>query len=250
MKIMKKTIALILVLTMCFSTMAMAVQAEETAAAAADPVISVELTPGGESTGQGSVPGEQKTTIYNVTATTSAVEVTTKQTPGELTAVQSALKFDRNSTADQKAQKVARELYTDNGHFHDPSTFTVTDAPEGYPFKYVGHGDYSGHYVSHVRVVYKRDAAGNALKDDNGNYMIDHLEHAGSGTPLHYGTELTTNIDGPYHYATGTRSQQFLLMDEEGNTYYGYCIDLATGAESSSWYALANLEDNDYYATQ
>jgi hypothetical protein len=80
--------------------------------------------------------------------------------------------------------------------------------------------------------------------------VIDHLEHASSGTPLYYGTELTTNIDGPYHYATGTRSQQFLLKDEAGKTYYGYCIDLATGAENGTWYALANLEDNDYYASE
>ena len=106
-------------------------------------MISVELTPGGESTTENRIDDEDglRTTIYKVTANTTEVEVTTKQTPGELTAIQPALKFDRNSTADQKAQKVARELYTDNGHFHDPSTFTVTDAPEGYPFKYVGHGD-------------------------------------------------------------------------------------------------------------
>ncbi|MBQ5671127.1 MAG: Cys-Gln thioester bond-forming surface protein, partial [Oscillospiraceae bacterium] len=215
------------------------------------PEVTVTLTPEKETTTTADKNLEDGSKLTRVvTANTSAVEVATKQTAGELEAIQPALKFDRNSTADQKAQMVARELYTDNGHFHDPSTFTVTDAPEGYPFKYVGHGDYSGHYVSHVKVVYARDEAGNAIKDANGNYVIKELQHASSGTPLHYGTELTTNIDGPYHYATGTRSQQFLLMDEERNTYYGYCIDLATGANNGTWYALANLEDNDYYASE
>ena len=213
------------------------------------PVVTIDLIPGETTDGSATTDVTGGELTREVTATTSEIETTTKQTPGKMTAVQSALKFDRTSTADQKAQKVARELYTDTGHFADPSTITVTGAPAGYPFKYVGFGDYSGHYVSHVRVIYARDAAGNALKDANGNYVIDHLEHASSGTPLYYGTELTTNIDGPYHYATGTRSQQFLLMDEAGQTFYAYCIDLATGAESNTWYALANLEDNDYYAT-
>ena len=186
-----------------------------------------------------------------VTVTVSAVKTEVKYNETEnIIGVQSALKFDRNDTADQKAQKVARELYTDNGHFHDPSTFTVTDAPEGYPWKYVGHGDYSGHYVSHVRVIYARDEAGNALKDENGNYIIKELQHAGSGTPLYYNGELVTNPEGPFHYATGTRPQQFLLMNEKGETIYGYCIDLETGAQSGKWYAMANLEDNDYYASE
>ena len=207
-KTMKRLLCAVLTLAMCMSILCVPAMAAEPIAL---PEVTVDLIPGkdSEKTVEDGVNGG--TMSRTVTATTSKIETTTKQTAGELTAVQSALKFDRNSTADQKAQKVARELYTDNGHFHDPSTFTVTGAPEGYPFKYVGHGDYSGHYVSHVRVVYKKDAAGKAIVDENGNYVIDHLEHASSGTPLHYGTELTTNIDGPYHYATGTRSQQFLL---------------------------------------
>ncbi len=195
--------------------------------------------------------------VREVKATTGKVEVTydeqdeqDEQVEEPFTSVQSALKFDRNSTADQKAQKVARELYTDNGHFTDTSTVTVTGAPEGYPYKYVGNGDYSGHYMSHVKVIYERDEAGNALKDEYGNYIIKELQHVGSGTPLHYGTELVTNPEGPFHYATGTRPQQFLLMNEAGDTVYAYCIDLDTGAESDKWYTVANLEDNDYYASE
>jgi len=249
MKNLKKLSVLLLALVLVMNLMGVTAFAEESQPS---PTVTVSLVPGtntdntgyaGESVGDGEI-------VRKVTVSTSDVTTTYKQSVSEFKAIQPELKFDRNSTADQAAQKKARELYTDNGHFHDPSTFTVTDAPEGYPFKYVGHGDYSGHYISHVRVVYAKDEAGNVMKDADGNYVIDHLEHAGSGTHLYYGNELTTNLDGPYHYATGTRPQQFLLMDEAGNSYYGYCIDLATGAESSTWYALANLEDNDYYATQ
>ncbi|MBE6892264.1 MAG: VWA domain-containing protein [Ruminococcaceae bacterium] len=186
-----------------------------------------------------------------VTTSVTEVETTINHNALEnITGIQPALKFDRNDTADQTAKKKALELYTDNGHFHDPASFTVTDAPEGYPWKYVGHGDYSGHYVSHVKVIYERDELGNALKDADGNYIIKELQHVSSGTPLYYNGELVTNPEGPFHYATGTRPQQFLLMNEKGETMYGYCIDLETGAESSTWYAMANLEDNDYYASE
>ena len=234
--------------------------------------VSVSLTPGTESGNSaeveidtalvdGQIPADGET-IYDytealikayreVTATTSEVETVVRYNDAETVAgIQPALKFDRNSTADQSAKKKSTELYTDNGHFHDPATFTVTDAPEGYPWKYVGHGDYSGHYISHVKVIYDRDAGGNPIKDADGNYVIKELQHAGSGTPLYYGGELVTNPEGPFHYATGTRPQQFLLMNAKGETMYGYCIDLETGAESSTWYAMANLEDNDYYASK
>ncbi|MBR4933459.1 MAG: Cys-Gln thioester bond-forming surface protein, partial [Clostridia bacterium] len=186
----------------------------------------------------------------NVSVSASDIEVFVEQikTVGN-TAVQSALKFDRKSSADQKAQQKIRDLYTDNNHFTDHSTITVTGAPEGHPFKYIGYGDYSGHYVSHIRVVYERDEAGNAVKDENGNYVIKELQHSG-GTPLTYKGEPTTDINGPFDYATGTRSQQFLLKNENGDTVYGYCIDIDTGAQSGTWYSVANLEDNDYYASE
>ena len=219
------------------------------------PEVTVDLVPGGDTDTSVSVKDHANAakTVYairKVTAQMTEVEVDVSTLSNGVASILPALKFDRNDAADQKQQKIDRELYTDNGHFHDPDTFTVTDAPAGYPFKYVGHGDYSGHYVSHIRVVYKRDAAGNALKDANGNYVIDHLEHVSSGTPLYYNGELSTNVQGPFHYATGTRPQQFLLKNENGDLIYGYCIDLETGANSGTWYAIANLEDNNYYASE
>ncbi|MBR5537111.1 MAG: VWA domain-containing protein [Clostridia bacterium] len=243
-KTLKKAVAMLLALCMALS-LSVGIFAAETDVAE----VTIALTPGKTTINSNEITVDGGTLIRVVNATTGEIIVAINDSYGELTAPQSALKFDRNSSSNQKAQKVARELYTDDGHFTNPASVTVADAPEGYPFKYVGYGDYSGHYVSHVRVIYERDDDGNALKDENGNYIIKELQHSG-GTPLHYNGELTTNIDGPFHYATGTRAQQFLLMNEAGETFYGYCIDLETGAVSSSWYTLANLEDNNYYASE
>ena len=246
-KNLKRLIVCMMVLSIMISMVVLPVAAEETTPAG-QAVVS--LIPGGDpTTAKAEIPLEAGTLVREVTATTGEIVTESTQTIGELKAPQSALKFDRNSTADQKAQKVARELYTDTGHFTDPSSVTVAGAPEGYPFKYIGYGDYSGHYVSHIRVIFERDANGNAIKDANGQYVIKELQHSG-GTTLHYNGEPTTNVDGPFHYATGTRSQQFLLKDEAGHTLYGYCIDVETGIVSSSWYAIANLEDNNYYTSQ
>ena len=213
------------------------------------PQITINLTPGAETSVSTVEETEQGTYSREVTATTSTIEIKKEQTTGEWKAPQSALKFDRNSTTDQTAQRKVRDLYTDNGHFTDPASVAVTDAPEGYPMKYIGSGDYSGHYVSHIRVVYERDEDGNALTDADGNYVIKQLEHS-NGTVLTTNLEPTLSFDGPYDQTTGTRPLQFLLKDEAGNTAYAYCIDLATGAEANYWYAIANLEDNNYYASK
>ena len=184
-----------------------------------------------------------------VAAETSEIEVTVNKVESDLEALQSELKFDRNDKKDQAAAKKETDLYTDNGHFTDPESIIVTDAPDDAPFKFVGNGDYSGHYVSHIRVIYAKDENGNPIQDENGEYVIDHLEHA-NGTVLTSGGVPTTDINGPFDQTTGTRPQQFLLKNENGDTVYAYCIDLETGAEEDYWYSVANLEDNDYYATE
>ena len=249
MKNLKKFSVLLLALILVMNLMGISAFAEESQPS---PTVTIDLTPG-ESTEQVGYVSETVGSgeiVRKITAVTSDVETVTKQTMSEFKAPQSALKFDRNSTADQKAQKKATETYTDNGHFTDPSTVIVEGAPEGYPWKYVGNGDYSGHYMSHIRVIFDRDENGNPKMDEDDNYIIKELQHASSGTPLHYNGELVTNPEGPFHFATGTRPQQFLLMNENGDTAYGYCIDLDTGAEGGKWYALANLEDNNYYASE
>lgn len=140
-------------------------------------------------------------------------------------------------------------LYTDNGHFTDPSTITVTGAPEGFPFRYVGCGDYSGHYVSKLHIIYDRNEDGTPKLDENGQFVIKQLQKT-NGTPLTYMGQPTTNIVGPFDQLTGTRPQHFLLMNEAGETVYAYCIDLGTGVASGNpFYSVANLEDANYYAT-
>ena len=219
------------------------------------PEVTVNVVTGSESTTVSKIEVSSDATktvvgVRDVTVKMSEVKVTVGDIVySNFKAPQSALKFDRSSTADQAAQKKIRDLYTDTGHFTDPSSVTVTDAPAGYPFKYIGTGDYSGHYVSHIRVIYDRNDDRTPKVDSEGKYIIKELQHA-NGTPLTYKGESTTSLTGPYDQTTGTRPLQFLLKDEAGNTVYGYCIDLETGANQGTWYAIGNLEDNDYYASE
>jgi len=225
------------------------------------PKVEVDLIPGKTTTGtatnteyEGSINhgnGQTTTTTIDrtVNATTTDETVVVTKTTTSLDALQPELKFDRNDKADQAAQKKVTELYTDNGHFHNPSDFTVTDAPEDYPFQYVGTADYSGHYASKVYVVYERDEAGNALKDENGEYIIKELQHS-NGTVLTKNGVPTTDLEGPYDQTTGTRPTMFMLKNEDGDAAYAYCIDLGTPTSDKKFYQIANLEDNDYYATE
>ena len=239
---------------------------EDSGDKAGQPAVSVDLVPGQTSEGtassttvSGDLPSGEEDGIYDyttttvtdrkVTANTTSVETVINKTGGDVSGVQSALKFDRNNSEDQKQQKKDREIYTDNGHFDNPSKITVTGSPEQYPYQYVGSGDYSGHYVSHIRVIYERDDEGNPIVDENGSYVIKELQHS-NGTTLTQGGVPTTDINGPFDQTTGTRPLQFLLMDEEGNSFYSYCIDLGTPAEEGKYYAVGNLEDNDYYASE
>ena len=244
----KKLLALTLAVATCLSMVAVPAQAE---GSAYTPEYTVKLVPGKTTTAKDVVSDSTGKTTYEIKAVTSEVDVTTKQTIGEFKSPQPALKFDRNSTADQKVQQVLRDLYTDNGHFSDPAAVVVPEGgPEGYPFHYSeADGDYSGHYVSHIRVIYDREENGEPKVDEDGNYIIKELQHS-NGTPLTINLQPTTSLEGPYDQTTGTRPSQFLLKDANGNVVYGYCIDVETGTAKGSWYAVANLEDNEYYASE
>ena len=234
---------------------------EDTGDEVGQPEVVAPITPGKPTQG---VAGETTETVTNpdgsVTTTTTTdrtIDVETSEekvtfiTQGtDLDALQSELKFDPNNEQDQKDKKKETDLYTDTGHFTDPDSITVTGAPDDASFKFIGTGDYSGHYVSHILVIYERDEDGNPIKDENGEYVIKELQHASNGDVLTYGGVPTTNLNGPFDQATGTRPQQFLLKNENGDTVYGYCIDLNTGAEKNYWYQIGNLEDNDYYASE
>ena len=112
-KNLKRLIVCMMVISIMISMVVLPVAAEETTPAG-QAVVS--LIPGGDpTTAKAEIPLEAGTLVREVTATTGEIVTESTQTVGELKAPQSALKFDRNSTADQKAQKVARELYTDTG---------------------------------------------------------------------------------------------------------------------------------------
>ncbi|MBQ7105381.1 MAG: Cys-Gln thioester bond-forming surface protein [Bacilli bacterium] len=140
------------------------------------------------------------------------------------------------------------ELYLNN--YTDPSGITITDdGPNGYEYKYVGSGDYSAQWISKVYVTFEKDEDDNPLIDEDGNYIIKSLTKS-DGTIITSNGVPTTDVNAVFDQKTGTRGQQFLLMDKDGNAVYGYCIDLGTGANKGYWYTIANLEDNDYYASE
>ncbi len=163
----------------------------------------------------------------------------------------------------------------------------ASEAPDA-EYNFVGYGDYSGQYVSKVKITYAKDEeTGEYLVDDDGNYIVESYVKASSGETITVSgvpvsavdeeylaslgdigdAETLTNVpyvnlkkeyieslggdpSGIYDQKTGVRAEHFLLMDKEGNTVYAYCIDLGTPANSGKWYKVANLEDNDYYASE
>ena len=216
------------------------------------PEITVELKPG-ETTNEevsntvinGDVPTDENDEVYDYTettvvereieATTSQEEIVIKESVSDLTGVESI----KDSSKE--------ELYLNN--YTDPSGVTITDeGPNGYDYKFVGNGDYSAQWISKVYVTFKKGEDGKNLVDENGNYIIESLTKS-DGTIITSNGVPTTDINAVFDQKTGTRGQQFLLMDKEGNKVYGYCIDLGTGANKGYWYTIANLEDNNYYAS-
>ena len=125
----KKTLALLLSMLMLTNTMGITASA---ATPTDTPEVTIRLTPGETTTDEITITDKKGTLTREVTATTGEIIVDTEDSYGEMKAPQSALKFDRNSSSDQTAQRKVRDLYTDNGHFTDPASITVTDAPEGY----------------------------------------------------------------------------------------------------------------------
>ena len=248
MKRMKKVLAFVLATSLVFGTMGTASFATEEGSTAL-PECTVSLIPGESTDAENSMAAGDGIINRILKAETTEINTIVNKQKTSLEGPQSALKFDRSSSADQKEQSLSRELYADNAHFDDPDSITVENAPEGYPFQFVGYGDYSAHGISKVQVIYERDETGNAIKDSNGNYVIKELQTA-KGTTLTKELEQTTSLDGPFDQSTATRPLQFLLKNEAGDSVYAYCIHLGIDAKKGTYYAVANLEDNNYYATQ
>ena len=144
--------------------------------------------------------------------------------------------------------------------------------PEDADFRYVGTGEHSIYWTAAVYVEYEKelDENGNVkldengepiyAKDENGDPIIKCIrrkqgEDVTTGKPVADGyvtTELPAEITfmPAYDYYNGSRPTTFMLMDEAGNTVFGYCCDMLTGADKGKWYTFSNLEDCDYYASE
>lgn len=199
-----------------------------------------------DTTVTGDVPKDESDMTYDYTevtevereieATTSSEEVVTEESLSDLTGV--------NPVYDSSK----KDLYL--GNFDDPNKKTVSeDGPENFDYQFVGRGDYSSQFISRVYIVFKKDENGNALVDEDGNYIIERLEHA-NGTVITTDGVPTTDMNAVYDQKTGIRALQFMLKDKDGNVVYAYCIDMETPTVDKYWYAVANLEDNDYYASE
>ena len=137
----------------------------------------------------------------------------------------------------------------------DPSKWVDADGnsimPDGADFRYVGTGEHSKYFVGFMSVVYEKDEAGNTVYDENGNPVIKQLLTS-ADTDITVDGEPADAILPAYEYDgySGSRAQNFMLMDANGNRVFGYCCDLVTGAVSGQWYSFSNLEDSDYYASE
>lgn len=129
-------------------------------------------------------------------------------------------------------------------------SITVSGAPEGYPYQYIGRADYSSMYTNVIYVEYDRDDNGRALKDENGNYIVKSLKDA-KGRDVTSNGEVTTDLNAYYDsLAVGPYSIIFFLKDGDGNLAAGYCNRMGIDTVQNAWYSVSNLHDGDYYATK
>ena len=139
----------------------------------------------------------------------------------------------------------------------------IMNVPEGGDFMYVGTGEHSKYWVAYVVVTYQKalDENGDPIYDENGEpvYACDEngdpiIESikTSNGTQVNVdGEPATMLVEGDFMSGyTGSRACNFMLMDASGNKVFGYCCDIETGTNKSSWYSFSNLEDSDYYASE
>jgi len=222
------------------------------------PEANVALVPGKNTEGG----AETTTTVTEngvVITTTVSREVFAEISKGETSSTEVNTELESIQCAKDPNKQ---HMYVNN--WTDPSKVHVTgSAPaEGYEYQFVGEGDHSKLWASKIKVVYKKDEAGNLIKDENGNNIIEKLVKA-DGTEMLDPETLEPSTDfnqlwkyydkktGTYKFAkTGTRPTMFLLKTEDGDHAYAYCIDLVTGADKNDWYGITNLEDSDYYPSE
>ena len=219
--------------------------------------VEVELIPGEKTTATGTevtvtdnIPGGSTANNSDITTTTTTDRTVTAETS------EKEVEF-KNSNAELLApiEPVKNVNKADDlaNYWTDPGTTTVTgEAPDGYAYQMVGNGQQSYQYVNRIYVVYEKDEAGNPIKDENGDYVIKELRKVTSkvNEVLTVDGVPTTDINAVFDQKTGTTAAQGMLMDEDGNAVYVYCIDLGMDVPDNTWYAVGNLEDVDYFASE
>ena len=244
---------------------------EDTGDTAGQTEVSVDLKPG-ESTSatatETTTKGDTTTTVTDrtVTAETSEVNKEVSNSTPELyedadtVLVGPAPVYDENDNEVRGSNGKILDSEGKDGLFDrnylsasytDPSKWT--DMPEDAEFRYIGTGEHSKYFVGFAKVIYKKDADGNTMYDEDGNPIIEKLVNSVSGVDLTSNGEVLDEIVPEYEIDAGfssSRAQNFMLMDKNGNRVYVYCCDADTGAVRGKWYSVSNLEDCTYYTPE
>lgn len=248
---------------------------EDTGDTAGQPEVEVTLTPGETTTGTAkestTVTDETGTTTTTttdrtVTAETSDAEVTVNDSNSGLVKDQESnltglapvydevdgVKEDKGGVFDYQFNSGANSKYADTSKW--------TDMPEDADVRFVGTGEHSKFYVATGYVVYEKDKEGNTVYDENGQPVIAKLltysPDSSSSKVITINGEAATelaeeiSLKPVYDNYGGSRPFIFMLMDKDGNKFYGYCCDLETGAGDGEWYSISNLEDSNYYGSE
>ena len=246
---------------------------EDTGDKAGQPEVSVSLKPGQTNVGTSSettVEGDTTTTVTDrtVTAETSEVKKEVSDSTPEIyedsdtVLVGPAPVYDENDNEVRGSNGKIKDTAGKDGLFDrnylsikteysDPSTWA--DMPADAEFRYVGTGEHSKYFVGFAKVIYKKDADGNTMYDEDGNPIIEKLVNSVNGSDLTSGGEVLDKIVPEYEIDAGfssSRAQNFMLMDKNGNKVFAYCCDAQTGAVQGKWYSVSNLEDCTYYTSE
>lgn len=179
------------------------------------------------------------TTDRTVSAKTSEVEVKVNENSTDLTSVKPDVYDGKKDVGGVGGKNSVGDDMLN--YYADSAKKVAQPGVDGFDYQHVGLGEYSNYNLMLVGcryIVYQRNPeTGEALKDAEGNYIIDE-----EATEKKTKEELNGNL--------GWQAQQFSLKDTEGNYYYAYCVDRDTGINPGTWYKVENLEDSDYYAAK
>ncbi|MBQ3009856.1 MAG: Cys-Gln thioester bond-forming surface protein [Oscillospiraceae bacterium] len=250
---------------------------EDSGDTAGQPVVEAPVVPGETTVATGGVTSETvtnadgsvtttTTTDRTVTTTTTKAEVTVNETDtgivgdSETGLIGPAPVYDETDDVVRGSNGKIKDANGKDGVFDrnylsgsnmDPSKWT--DIPPEGEYRYIGTGEHSKYFVGLVKVIYQKDEEGNTVYDENGNPVIEKLVNNVSGDDHTSNGEVLDEIVAEYEVDggfSGSRAQNFMLMDKEGNRVFAYCSDAQTGAVNGKWYSVSNLEDSDYYTPE